>query len=323
MRILFFLFLSLLLEVNAQAANVTLGSLDTTYFLTNGSPKEVSLVGNLTNWAKLGTNQVTSAANWVASGTTNSTLPGIASAHGIVATNNVDAKSSTVYGRWHQFRNSGGTAQTVLESGGTDGNLWMANAGQTDFGSLIFGTADASGVRLTKSGTSLTASLGNGTEGVAWNILGRETITNSATGTVPFTINHASGATASTLETYTGGQLNSVIGANGMITSRKQFQQYASARTQAGSMALDFNGATTKEWLTLTGAVTFTFSNLGTNRNYTLYLQGVSTNATITWPAGVIGVYPTVVPALKVVRCDLESWSDNATNVWISGTTSN
>lgn len=69
--------------------------------------------------------------------------------------------TNTVYSKEFQFRNSSGTAQSYMESGGTDGNIVMGNAAGSDFGSQIFGSASSSHFRFKKSGATMQAKLGD------------------------------------------------------------------------------------------------------------------------------------------------------------------
>lgn len=89
---------------------------------------------------------------------------------------------------------------------------------------------------------------------------------------------------------------------NGNKMSSGQFQLYEAALTPADAgVTLDFS-ATNALSITLTGNVTFAFSNLATNRTFTLNVVGCSTNSTITWPAGCHGQPPAICEANKWVQ---------------------
>lgn len=103
---------------------------------------------------------------------------------------------------------------------------------------------------------------------------------------------------------------------NGSVTSTKSFRSYQGTLTHAGSVALDFDAATTVNSLTLTGNVTFTTSNLATNRTYSLRIIGCSTNALATYPAWHWYPVPqTNILAGKWHRLTLTAWGPADTNV--------
>ena len=105
----------------------------------------------------------------------------------------------------------------------------------------------------------------------------------------------------------------------GTVVATKAFQSYQGTLTHAGTVTLDFDAATTINFIQLTGAVTFAFSNINTNRTYGLLIQGCSTNSAITWPVGVHGDPYSVSTANKWMRATLEAWRGaTATNVFIT-----
>lgn len=76
-------------------ADVTTKMMDQTYFSTNQT--SISLKGNLTNWAKITTNGVATAANWVADGT-GADLNGAAAMKSATVSNLLSAGSLSVFG---------------------------------------------------------------------------------------------------------------------------------------------------------------------------------------------------------------------------------
>jgi len=115
-------------------------------------------------------------------------------------------------------------------------------------------------------------------------------ITNSSTSTTPLTINSAGSSSVNQLVINNGGVQNAAIGPNGVFSTRKAFQQYQGTLTHAGTTTLDFDGATTDNYMVMTGAVTLLPANLATNRNYslTLFWPGI-TNAPLYWPTNADG----------------------------------
>jgi hypothetical protein len=105
--------------------------------------------------------------------------------------------------------------------------------------------------------------------------------------------------------------LSSVPGIVPMIVAAGQFQTFQDTITHAGTVTLDFS-TTNAHSLTLTGNVTFAFSNLATNRTVRLLIIGCSTNSSVTWPAGVHGQLPALSEASKWILCWLEAWGTTA-----------
>lgn len=106
----------------------------------------------------------------------------------------------------------------------------------------------------------------------------------------------------------------------GKVTIQKGVENYQGVLTHAGTVTLDFDPAqlTTKS-ISLTGDITFAFTNLATNRNYRVLLQNTqATNCTITWPSGVHGYYSTIISNNTWGMAALEAWGSVDTNVWVS-----
>jgi hypothetical protein len=103
------------------------------------------------------------------------------------------------------------------------------------------------------------------------------------------------------------------------ILSASRFQAYQASLTHAGTVTLDFDATTTTASITLTGNVTFAFSNLATNRNYRLLVKNTqSTNCTITWPSGIHGYFTTTSSNATWMMASMEAWGTAATDVWLS-----
>jgi hypothetical protein len=97
------------------------------------------------------------------------------------------------------------------------------------------------------------------------------------------------------------------------LETTKAFRQYQGTLTHAGTVTLDFDGATTLNSLMLTGNVTFAFSNLATNRTYSLRIVNTqATNCLITWPAGSLTNFVNGIitnsPAHSRIRYTGQAW---------------
>lgn len=114
---------------------------------------------------------------------------------------------------------------------------------------------------------------------------------------------------------------NAMVATNGItgatVTATKAFQSYQGTLTHAGSMALDFDATTTVNQISLTGAVTFTTSNLATNRNYRLLIKNVqATNCTPTFPSWkFLGGAPSTITAGQWGMLSLEAWGTTDASV--------
>lgn len=106
------------------------------------------------------------------------------------------------------------------------------------------------------------------------------------------------------------------------LKATKAIQQYQGGLTHAGTVTIDFDAATTVNQITLTGAVTFAFSNVATNRTYRLLVHNYqATNCAVTLPAGgtnFFGGIPGSVTAGKHAMWSMECWGTDATNVMSS-----
>lgn len=112
----------------------------------------------------------------------------------------------------------------------------------------------------------------------------------------------------------------------GSIESSKSFRQWQGVLTPVDAgVTLDFDATTTLNSITLTGNVTFAFSNLATNRTYRLrVINPTSTNCTITFPAGSVtnffGGMPSIITAGKRATWSMESWGTtdaDVDNSWV------
>ena len=125
-----------------------------------------ALAAGITNEAKAYADSLpTGSTNWVDSGTTNATLAGNSTQHNVTATNVVTGNAGVISLAYMRL---------------ADGSPLFWNNGPV----------------LRNSGTSILDLLNNVESAYAQLRLGSAIITNSAAGTTPLTINHASGATA-------------------------------------------------------------------------------------------------------------------------------
>lgn len=98
------------------------------------------------------------------------------------------------------------------------------------------------------------------------------------------------GTTSSNIILYVSGAGSLANVDAGTYYASKAIQQGQGTLTHAGTTTLDFNGATTDNYMVMTGAVTLLPANLATNRNYslTLFWPGI-TNAPLYWPTNADG----------------------------------
>lgn len=102
------------------------------------------------------------------------------------------------------------------------------------------------------------------------------------------------------------------------LTAQEAFESYQGSLTHAGSVGLDFSAATRVCSMTVTGNLTFTFSNLATNRTWrVLLLNAQASNCTLSLPAGTKGYY-TATLSNGWHMLTAESWGTVASNVWVS-----
>ena len=103
-----------------------------------------------------------------------------------------------------------------------------------------------------------------------------------------------------------------------VITATKAFRAYQASLTHAGSVNLDFDADNTVASLVLTGNVTFTFSNLATNRTYRVNIRNAqATNCTLSLPSGTQGYFTTTL-SNGWHMLSAEAWGTVASNVWVS-----
>lgn len=127
------------------------------------------------------------------------------------------------------------------------------------------------------------------------------------------------------LATASDGDANLVaLGANmtlqtPVLRAVKAIRQYQGTLTHAGTVTLDFDGSYTDNTISLTGNVTFAFSNVATNRSFQLMVKNnQATNCTITWPSGIHGYYTTTISNATWMAASMKAFGTGDTNVWLS-----
>lgn len=335
------------LKLGGRTNLVSDDNVDLTY---NGAhyQRSVPILNNLTNG--IGTNLTSllaaavqagqtndGTANWSASGTTNSTLPGAASINSLVSTNGVNTGGLT---------NTGVTVHTptaiqsltaasnvlvnasTMRVAGSGGAVTLTSTPSIQTNNIadgtvitIRGTDDSNTVTLqdyrTLAGTCLamevtTVTLKNGSEmRFQWSN------GNQRWQSLAFSANSSQNHPFKDA-TATGWLTASAFDYNAPATLTP---------TDAG-VSIDFGAANRLATCTLTGAVTFAFANQTAGRRYELFILGAGANANITWPtvSGVFpaGVYPSVAAAGKWHHLKFTCISSTSTtNIYIDGSTSN
>ncbi len=138
-------------------------------------------------------------------------------------------------------------------------------------------------------------------------------MTGFATPTVP--VGYTAGAGTAT----TGVRSDATLVMPAIITATAGFENYWGSLTHAGTVTVDFNGASRSSTLTTTGNLTLAWSNLTTNRAIRLLiLQGQSSNVTLTLPSGSHGYYgSTLSNGWHILTAECITGAVNS-NVWVS-----
>lgn len=135
------------------------------------------------------------------------------------------------------------------------------------------------------------------------------TVSNNRGTPVTWGPTNASGQVAVTVDAMPVNLLTSNGPTANVITATAGYRQWQGLLTPVDAgVTLDFDAANLKNSITLTGNVTFAFSNVATNRAYQVLIKGCSTNSAITWPAGVHGQLPALSEANKWQMVWLEAW---------------
>lgn len=111
-----------------------------------------------------------------------------------------------------------------------------------------------------------------------------------------------------------------IVVVDGVLVTTKGFQSSQGVLAHAGTVTVDFDAATTVNFINLTGNVTFALLNLATNRTARLRIANPqATNCTITLPANTstnfLGGAPTKITAGKVAMWSMEAWGANNADV--------
>lgn len=282
MKKLALLFTSLALALVALGASFP-------YVTLNNKTNRLS--DNGTNFTRNGV--AISGGNWVADGATNSTLAGAAIVGGsLVLRNGTNAQTAYLY-------------RTYTD----DTNYERLTLG---FDSNSYGL-----IQTEKAGTGVSRGLEfNAVSGIFFKISGATKWEIDPGGVIiPGGDNTLDiGSTSFRPRSiYAGTSVQAPV-----IESTKAFQAYQGTLTHAGTVTLDFDGTTTVNSLTVTGALTLAFSNLATNRTYRLLMKNAqATNCALSLPAGVHGYYTTVL-SNGWHMASFEAWGTVASNVWVS-----
>lgn len=265
-------------------------------------------------------------ANWVASGTADSTLSGVATVGGLVNNGTTVhtpsaiqtlSTNSTIAVNASTLRVTGNGAAVTLT------NLPSIATNNIADGTVITvrGTSDANTVTLqdyrTLTGTCLAMEVGTVTLKNGSEMRFQWSAGNQRWQAMAFSANSSQNhpfKDATATGWFTG--------------SAYDYNAPATLTPVDAGVSIDFGAANRLASITLTGAVTFAFANQTAGRAYELFILGCSTNSPITWPtvSGIYpaGVYPSVAAAGKWHHLKFKCITSSVTtNIYIDGSTSN
>lgn len=312
------------------------GALSTPSGSGGGSAPTNTITGNITsNVIPKGNNSTNLVDSTILNTGTNVAIAGVVSASSGVFSNGVTIGGSTVTSFPATTTTQTNFVLNTVYTNGTQTILARATVALT--GATVSGTA-AMDLMVDQAGGTSFSLLGRSemttTISLALNVtnvvngviipLGTYYWTNSSSGSGNSSLIVAGTGQIVTMSSGTNGATGATgaTGANGggtnaILLATQSFRTYQGALTHAGTVTLDFDGATTVNSITITGNVTFATSNLATNRTCRLRITGTTTNAVPTFPAtwSFLGGAPALITSNTVSMLSLESWGTTDASV--------